>query len=743
MPKKYLLLTLLTCANLAFSTATFSSAESSSASGSDAFAFHDQVFKRFSASNLDEEMPSLAQIYQDACARKTHIDGLFEFLKTHGLSKPAKDLFCDQIKYFKFIINENGFTQNLSDDIYLMAFLKGDYAIERDLMTYFVQALEKIASAPASQEHIEELYAQTVYLTRLNLQSLGERIFTELHRRYPDVFKYQSHGGSKKMLVSSKDYESIVPLLTPEEEALMAFCTTLSANKTLHETDTTLITQQTRALFGASEISSSSIIFDLNALSFYLNVERALLAACSSLQFEPEKFGFHKKVETHKDRFVLSAIMDYHKKGLFADFGTRTYEAKDLAFLKRNKEKLMLSILNDTAQGPVSTMLAKLGVQQRPQKKPKPTPTRRTSKTGRKGPQVDEWDALLQTTAPTQDNTPGALLLLDREDIDVDLTPIEAELAQESDQGPEINPDQRTSSSILEPLTRVVPRFDDYTYKRNTAWTQHPNTAQYTFRGKDFNMTGTFFDLEELRRIKELTHHKPDSAKLPNLASAQLRFHFTVAGEENVHDITSEAFYLSGGNRFFVKGFRSMGQPVHNAYHHVLTPRDQWAFRHENPEARWFRISSKTTHALDTHVAKGPWRINCADSEGILLLDLARKMPQYLTELATTAGAPLQIQGVVLGVSTYRDPCWRCRNLLQGWQWGLENALSVAVQDQALPITVSPNLPTVVFGFGEIEPDSRDFFPPRMSQEETVLSPAGESDYASNTHKLRLVAMRR
>ncbi|MBA4119036.1 MAG: hypothetical protein C0514_09130, partial [Candidatus Puniceispirillum sp.] len=103
---------------------------------------------------------------------------------------------------------------------------------------------------------------------------------------------------------------------------------------------------------------------------------------------------------------------------------------------------------------------------------------------------------------------------------------------------------------------------------------------------------------------------------------------------------------------------------------------------------------------------------------------------------------PLHIQGVVLGVSTYRDPCWRCRNLLQGWQWGLENALTVVVQERALPVTVARDLPTLVYGFGEIKPNSHDFCPPQVTSEETVLAPATRHQDPGNTHKLRLVSMR-
>jgi len=250
------------------------------------------------------------------------------------------------------------------------------------------------------------------------------------------------------------------------------------------------------------------------------------------------------------------------------------------------------------------------------------------------------------------------------------------------------------------------------------------------------------FPLEQLLHVKELTGHKPGQAKLPNLASGHLRFHYTVGGADKSYDFVPQNLYLSGGNRFANDNTYRKNAHIHNAYHNVLSHTDRKAFLSEGRDARWERITHTATHALDTHVAKGPWTINCADSEGILLLDVTKHLPRYLGQLAALEGAPLHIRATVLGVSTYRDPCWRCRNLLQGWQWGLENALTVAAQENALPITVARDLPTLVYGFGEIKPDSHDFFPPHVTNEETVLTSATKQQDPGSTHKLRLVSMR-
>ncbi|MBA4118989.1 MAG: hypothetical protein C0514_08885 [Candidatus Puniceispirillum sp.] len=769
MSKKHLLLSIAGLATILSTSPCHSSASSSTSAALSAteFEFAPQVFGRYAASNLDEEMPSLAQLYQDAVERKKHIDGLFSFVSTHGMTKPTKELTKGLVTFHQNMRFAGGITQKLPDDLMLMSIFKGDFAVERDMMTYCVKALERLAANP-TQEHIEELYAQTVYTTRLNLQSLVERMFIALHFKYPSVFKHEMRNGVVSKAIFRDELHTVLGQMSLVDLTCATFCTNMGKDNTeLHERDTPEITSQTRGLLALDNLNEDGIIFDLNSLSFYLNLERALLAACASLRFEPEKYGFRKKIETHKDRFVLSALLSHHNKGLLNDALKRQYKPTELALITRNKEKLLKSTLTDTANGVLATMLARLGIGSAK------TATTLPSKPATRGPTPRKHviKKTSRTPAPMRDEPsvlapPLSPLLFEREEIDVDTRPQEvtleeaqalaevadadqdADLAQvmAADQGEELETTpQETGSSSSSALrvTRLIPDLSSYTYKRDTAWTPEINIASYIFNGASFQMPGALFDLEQLKRIKELTHHKPGEEQLPNLASSHLRFHYEVDGTSRTLDFIGRALYLSGGNRFRNdEPYRTQAR-IQNAFHNVLSAPERRAFLTEDRDARWQRLTHKTTQTLNSSVATGPWGVNCADSEGILLVDLARQLPHYLANLAAHASAPLHIQGVVLGVSTYRDPCWRCRNLLQGWQWGLENALTVATYKQDLPITVAQDMPTLVYGFGEIKPDSRDFFPPRMSQEETVLSTASKSDYASKTHKLRLVAMRR
>ncbi|MCA0371069.1 MAG: hypothetical protein LCH26_08205 [Proteobacteria bacterium] len=769
MSKKHLLLSIAGLVAILSTSPCHSSASSSSSAQiiTSEFEFAPQVFGRYAASNLDEEMPSLAQLYQDAVERKKHIDTLFSFISTHGMTKPTKELTKGLVGFFQDMRRAGGFTQKLPDDLMLMSIFKGDFAVERDMMTYYVKALETLAANP-TQEHIEELYAQTVYTTRLNLQSLTERMFIDLHLKFPRAFKHEKRDGVVSKAIFMDELHQALSKMSLTDLACATFCAEMGKNNSdLHERDTPEITAQTRGLLALNNLNADGIIFDLNSLSFYLNVERALLAACASLHFEPEKYGFKKRIETHKDRFVLSALLAHHKKGLLNDAVERLYKDTELALIKRNKDKLFKSILSDTANQVLATMLSRLGVG--PAKAAAASPSKPTTRGPARRKHIAKKPK--RTPAPIQDEVsllepPLSPLLFEREDIDVDTRPEEAEVHDEAelaqvadaeqdaglaqataaDEGEEVETsaqETESSSSSAPRITRLIPDLNSYTYKRDTAWTPEANIASYVFDGTKFQMPGTFFDLEQLRLIKELTHHKPGQEKLPNLASSHLRFHYEVEGASGTLDFIGRALYLSGGHRFRDdEPYRTRAR-IQNAFHNVLSAPERRAFLEESGDARWKRITRKTTQILNNSVATGPWGVNCADSEGILLVDLARQLPHYLADLAARESGPLQIKGVVLGVSTYRDPCWRCRNLLQGWQWGLENALTVAVQERGLPITVEKELPTLVYGFGEIQPDSRDFFPPRMSQEETVLSPAGATDYPGATHKLRLVAMRR
>jgi len=751
------------CAGLNLANA--SSSSGSSANNSPSFEYQDQVFKRYAASNLDESLPSLAQLYQDAKVRKTHLDGLFSFLETHKLTQPTMDLFKDVVTFRHTSEECDRLKNGPPDDVIVLALLKDDYAIERDLMTYFVNALEAMVVTPPTQAQMEELYTQTIFTTRLNLQGLGDSVFEILRQKYPECFFYHSNNGVRSKAVDMTIFDIMQGALNEEEQALFRFTKDLSpAQGTLHATDTVKIAQHARTLFGATEITNPAIIFDLNSLSFYLNLERALLAACASLRFEPCKYGFqHKDERSGKDRFVLSALLDYHRRGLLTNAGSRDYSPAELSLLKRSKDKLFAFMLKDEAHAPINTMLARLGITRSPPERTNASsiPTteesisKKTKASGKKkkgkGPSKQKKTrsrASMSATLTVKVSAPARPLLLECDENDVDqslplIGPAQAEASwDEEDNTSFLSVLVAGTSQSSTHVARYVPHLDDYLFKRNIAWTQHINRATYTFKETTFDMDGTFFPREQLLRVKELTGHKPGQAKLPNLASAHLRFHYTVGGIDKSYDFVPQERYLSGGFRFARNEPYRTTAHIQNAYHNALSPQDQRAFLMESPIARSQRIAQVTTRALDHHVAKGPWNINSADSEGILLLDLTKHLPRYLGQLAALEDAPLHIQGVVLGVSTYRDPCWRCRNLLQGWQWGLENALTVAIQDQALPITVAPNLPTIVYGFGEIKPDSRDFFPPPMIQKKTVLSTAGESDYASNTHKLRLVSMR-
>ena len=277
--------------------------------------------------------------------------------------------------------------------------------------------------------------------------------------------------------------------------------------------------------------------------------------------------------------------------------------------------------------------------------------------------------------------------------------------------------------------------MDDYTYKRCTSTA--PN-GSYLFSGQVFEMPGMHFDVNTLREIKKITHHDPERASLQNLASYQLRFHFQHEdGSHDLVDFVSPYQYLSGGRRL-----GSQYRQEHHikmAFHDYFTPAQaKISLTEKQEENREFLLNILSAQ-VNEHVVQGPWHHNCVDSEALMLIDIQKEMPTILQKMAPAMGEKITLLGAVLGASSYHDPCWRCRNLFQGWQWGLRDTITHWKDAYHLPITLSPDFSTIVFGFGEVAPQSVDFFPPRASVQTTL----GTSNVDAKRHKLTIVSLKK
>ena len=102
-------------------------------------------------------------------------------------------------------------------------------------------------------------------------------------------------------------------------------------------------------------------------------------------------------------------------------------------------------------------------------------------------------------------------------------------------------------------------------------------------------------------------------------------------------------------------------------------------------------------------VFPGRWLFNSLDSEPAILLDLlTNKFSQYLSAISNK-GKKVQIEGVVLGFSSLYDCCFRCRNLIQGFQWQLEDKLKalIAKMQSKNNITLSDEFCSLVLFDGQ------------------------------------------
>jgi hypothetical protein len=90
---------------------------------------------------------------------------------------------------------------------------------------------------------------------------------------------------------------------------------------------------------------------------------------------------------------------------------------------------------------------------------------------------------------------------------------------------------------------------------------------------------------------------------------------------------------------------------------------------------------------------------------------------------------------------SYRDSCPRCRNLSQGFQWGLTNLIKSVLKDPVFEsrIDIADDFSSIILTSGQIpcKTIDRDV----LAQQERVPF-LGKDGAASSRHKLVLVSLR-
>ncbi len=224
------------------------------------------------------------------------------------------------------------------------------------------------------------------------------------------------------------------------------------------------------------------------------------------------------------------------------------------------------------------------------------------------------------------------------------------------------------------------PRFEDYVDERQIERTDH---FSYYFDDKMFDNETLFLELGkkttaeislQVSSLYEATRGYRNQRN-PNLATYFIRFHLRNSdGEQYAVLFQNDGVYVSSALTFF-PGKESKFKIKNNfklAFHDFLN-RTQKEKYFSTSELRSVHLRELMFDNISRYVV-GPWYYNAIDSEALIFLDLLdNKLASYLS--AIEAGST--IEGIVIGIKSLYQSCYRCGNLMQGFQRAMHQRLRV------------------------------------------------------------------
>lgn len=231
------------------------------------------------------------------------------------------------------------------------------------------------------------------------------------------------------------------------------------------------------------------------------------------------------------------------------------------------------------------------------------------------------------------------------------------------------------------------------------------NQKSCAFREKFELLRKTINEENSLKFIdylcKQKGHH---NIRLPNIAGFFITFHILKEGESIEYTFYDNDIYLSGAQTFQKDDAFQLTNHIKLAYHDALTQEEQGAYW-KTEEIRQLFLKVKMLDKIFNNLVQGRWLFNALDSEPLLLLDLQKtKLLTYLNSLSSFY-SDFEIQGAVIGISSLYECCFRCRNLLQGFQWKLESTLRTLIEEMKLEertINLSPCFNSMVLFNGQL-----------------------------------------
>ncbi|MGN6671618.1 MAG: hypothetical protein ACTHJ4_08795 [Candidatus Nucleicultricaceae bacterium] len=738
--------------------------------------FEKELFEVNRHYDIKGSAPSFKSLHKDAEARKSNLTHFFNMIRAKGLKnghvrtlfkkdvESSNNLRSTKLVQMAKAVGKNplSLTLEIPEPLVILRRLKCDYALDFDLINYFSICLERFSKTPPTSEQINMLYDQAVHVVRTSLESLWSVVFDHMLVALPQHFI--AVGEQRRAL----NPDQIAFKLKTEEERLYYSFILKFSGSSISDKDTIEITEMALDLLEAPAVQNPSVIYELNNILFYLNIERALLTHAPDLQYDKTRYNLDSHISQSSQIFFLSHLVSTFRTGFIASLGSEhAFSQSTLATYTRKANDYLTPSLNFHDTKGLEIYLNRM-FQDAPQESasPKKSNTAAPSKTqstshGKKSQKKNAENANAPkkaSIAAAPSATPAASASSDASktiNTTKDATKPTKALAQQDqnidDQvssGSSSGHSSGTSSPIkLDYLSALMANlqfdeastpvfaeeldahsfefsashksampnfihsdyapyvptvsFDTYAYKR--CITGRPYNT-YQFEGELYSFSG--FDVFAPALLEDI-HSSTHQIGLPNLATYSIHFHVKI-GDADVY--TTQAFnaphiYLSG-TRYFADADLELKNKnrLMNAYHDILTPAQQRQCYTLNPEERKNFIRDLLHKKLEESVVKGPWKSNASDSEALLFLDLQHQLPQYLYQMTHGGTKAIEIGGIALGLNSYRDVCWRCRNLVQGWQWGLEDSIMHWAKEMKITdlITLSPNFGTAALTFGEI-----------------------------------------
>lgn len=252
-------------------------------------------------------------------------------------------------------------------------------------------------------------------------------------------------------------------------------------------------------------------------------------------------------------------------------------------------------------------------------------------------------------------------------------------------------------------IHNTLPDFSAYVDKRQIEKTQE---LSYQLDNAFFD-TNTLFQAMKTRVSSEASHEinllmaetrGHSKSKAPNIATYFIRFHgIDSDGVTFAETFDVKTSFISGARVFHKKKERDfMKSHTYKTSFDMLKActQDQYFL---TDELRSLFLREALFNELNNHVI-GPWFHNALDTEGLIFLDILKNTSQFLGRLPQNA----KIQAVIIGIGTLYKSCYRCGNLMQGFQQALQTKLEnlASVHGVVVPKTVRH----MIIVDGELEP---------------------------------------